>query len=63
MSVLNRKPQASALSVAKDFQHQIALKALDSSDQGERNRNIEAFIREHKLSAAPRGMPIRIGSD
>lgn len=63
MSVLSRKSPPTAISIAKEFPHQIALKALDNSDQGERNRNIETFIREHRLSAAPRGMPIRIDGD
>lgn len=60
---MSGKRLQSPVSIAREFPHRIALKALDTPDMAEHNRGIEAFIREQRLKAAPRGMPIRIDGD
>jgi hypothetical protein len=57
------KRSKSPAEIAREFPHQVALKAVETPDQAERGRGIDAFIREHALKAAPRGMPIRIEGD
>lgn len=63
MTVSNRTNKQSASGIFRDFPFQIALRALDTGDQAERNRGIDAYIRGHRLSAAPKGTPIRIDGD